>query len=117
MYILSYYSTLIFLSRLGVTPDFSYEDLENDVKKARLHGINFALNALPAILNENKDDIIDTEEWMDALNSQDPEEKEKNMAALLEKNRATVDANAGMGERMRDLLDEYIEAGDFPPFV
>jgi len=118
-HILTLYHTTftIAAARLGVTPDFSYEDLENDVKKARLHGINFALNALPAILNENKDDIIDTEEWMDALNSQDPEEKEKNMAALLEKNRATVDANAGMGERMRDLLDEYIEAGDFPPFV
>ena len=93
--------------------DFSYEDLLEDFRKARLHGLNFALNALPAILNENADDIIDTEKWMEAMNDDDEERKSKKMRELMEQQNNTFKGNTAMEERVKDLLDEWIEAGEF----
>ena len=61
-HILTMYHT-IFVStveRLGVSVDFSYEDLLDDFRKARLHGLNFAIGALPSILAENTEDIVGT---------------------------------------------------------
>jgi len=114
-HILTMYHTIFIntVERFGISVDFSYEDFLEDFRKARLHGLNFALQALPSILNENKDDIIDTEDWMKAMNEEDEEVKNKKMKEIMDQMNATYNASDAMGERVQDLVDEWIEAGEF----
>eukprot|EP00092_Neocalanus_flemingeri_P030907 GFUD01033564.1.p1 GENE.GFUD01033564.1~~GFUD01033564.1.p1 ORF type:complete len:244 (-),score=81.37 GFUD01033564.1:57-692(-) len=114
-HILTMYHTIFIntVERLGVSVDFSYEELLEDFRKAKLHGLNFALQALPSILNENKEDIIDTEEWMKVMNEENEEIKDKKMKDIIDRQNATLNANDAMGERVQDLVDEWIEAGEF----
>jgi len=114
-HILTLYHTIFTstVERLGVSVDFSYEDLLDDYKKARLHGLNFALNALPSILAENTDDIIETEEWMKAMNEEDEEVKNQKMKEIMDQMTNTYSSSDAMGERMKDLVDEMMDAGQF----
>jgi len=114
-HILTLYHTIFInsLERLGVSVDFSYEDLLDDFKKARIHGLNFAMQALPAILNENIEDIIEAEDWMKAMNEKDEEEKNRKLKEIMDQQNATLSASDAMTERVTELLDEWIEAGDF----
>ena len=92
--------------------DFSYEDLLDDFRKARLHGLNFAMGALPSILAENTEDIVDTEEWMKAMNEEDEEVKNKKLKEIMDQMNATYNKSDAMGSRIKDLVDEWIDAGD-----
>eukprot|EP00092_Neocalanus_flemingeri_P008482 GFUD01009139.1.p1 GENE.GFUD01009139.1~~GFUD01009139.1.p1 ORF type:complete len:452 (-),score=161.32 GFUD01009139.1:183-1538(-) len=114
-HILTMYHTIFIntVERFGVSVDFSYEELLEDFRKAKLHGLNFALQALPGILNENPDDIIDTEEWMKVMNEEDQEIKDKKMKEIMDQVKSTYKASDAMGERVQDLVDEWIEAGEF----
>jgi len=114
-HILTMYHTIFIhtLESLGVSVDFSYEDLLEDFRKAKLHGLNFALTALPTILAENKEDMFDPEEWMKTLNEEDDEVKNQKLKEMIGQQNTNYNANDAMGERVKDLVDEWIEAGVF----
>jgi len=113
-HILTLYHTIFIntVERLGVTVDFSYEDLLDDFRKARVHGLNFAITAIPSILAENTEDIIDTEEWIKAMNEENEEMRNQKMKEIMDQQDAHFNASDVMGSRLRDLVDECIEAGD-----
>jgi len=113
-HILTLYHTTFMttLEKLGIHVDFSFEDLEEDYNKARLHGLNFALGALPSILAEKKDDIIDTEEWTQAMNIEDEDVKKKKITEIMERLSANLNASDAMTTRIRDLMEEWIDGGD-----
>ena len=113
-HILTLYHTIFInaVERLGVTVDFSYEDLLDDFRKARVHGLNFAITAIPSILAENTEDIIDTEEWIKAMNEENEEIRNQKMKEIMDQQDAHFNASDVMGSRIRDLVDECIEAGD-----
>ena len=113
-HILTLYHTIFIntVERLGVTVDFSYEDLLDDFRKARVHGLNFAITAIPSILAENTEDIIDTEEWIKAMNEENEEIRNQKMKEIMDQQDAHFNASDVMGSRLRDLVDECIEAGD-----
>ena len=92
--------------------DFSYEDVLDDFSKARLPGLNFAVGALPSILADNKDDIVDTEEWMKARNEEDEKVKNQQLKEIMDQVNATYNKSDTMGSRIKDLVDEWSEAGD-----
>jgi len=104
-----YHTTFIsMVNRLGVMVDFSYEDLLEDFRKARLHGLNFALSALPAILAEKPEDILDTEEWAKALNETDEELKNQKLKKLMDQQNASFHTSDTMGQRIKDLVSEFL---------
>ena len=114
-HILTMYHTIFIntVERFGVSVDFSYEDLLEDLRKARLHGLNFALQSLPSILAENTEDIVDPEQWMKAMNQENEDIKDEKMKEIMDQINSTYNASDAMGERVQDLVDEWIEAGEF----
>jgi len=110
-----YHTTLMTsLDRLSCNVEFSYEDLVEDVNKAWPFGIYFALMSLPLILADKSDGEGDAhpEEWMEAMNEQDPVERKRKMDLLMEKNNKKYSAGGenSLGRRIADLLDEYLES-------
>jgi len=114
-HILTLYHTVFAdtVQRLGVSLDFSYEDLLEDFRKANLHGLSFALTALPTILAESKEDMFDPEEWMKALNEEDEEVKKKKLKEITDQQSNNYHSSDAIGERVRDLVDEWIDSGVF----
>ena len=84
-----------------------------DVKKSRIWGLYFALSALPAILAESSEDIVDPADWCEAMNESDQLEKEKKMKKMMEMSSSKVSNSQEMGHRIAELFDELIEAGHF----
>ena len=50
---------------------------------------------------------------MEAMNDDDEERKSNKMRELMEQQNNTFKGNNAMEERVKDLLDEWIEAGEF----
>ena len=132
-----YHTTLMTsLKRLSCDVEFSYEDLGKyfkllikswftkdscvveDVNKAWPFGIYFALVSLPLILEDKTDgeEIAKPEEWMEAMNEQDPDERKRKLDLLMEKsgNKFNASGKNDLSRRIADLLDEYMEGGSFP---
>lgn len=114
-HILTLYHTIFIqtLDRFGISVNFTYEDLQEDVRKAKAHGLNFALGALPSILAENTDDVVDTEEWMKAINEEDAALKEQKIKEVMDQMNASYNKNDAVVQRMKDLVEEWAEAGEF----
>merc|ERR1712013_649580 len=113
-HILTLYHTIFVntVQRFGVSVDFSYEDLLEDFSKARLHGLNFAIGALPSILAEKKEDIIDMDDWAGAMNIEDEETRNQKMKEVLDHQNASFDGNAAVKSRIGGLVDEWIDSAD-----
>merc|ERR1711915_1169567 len=112
-HILTLYHTTFMhtLESLNTRVDFTYEDLLEDYRKAKLHGVNFALTALPTILAEKKEDMFDPEEWMKAMNETDEETKNKKLKEMTDQQNANFGANNIIADRMKEIVDEWIDAG------
>ena len=84
-HILTLYHTLFenTLEKLGVSVDFSYEDLLDDFRKAKLYGLNFALSSLPSILAEKDEDILEMGEWMNTTKLENEETKAQKMKEMV----------------------------------
>merc|ERR1712013_190706 len=100
------------LEKIGVSVDFSYEDLLEDFMKARLYGLNFALSSLPSILAEKNEDILEMGEWMNTTKIKDEETKSRKMKEMMEKQKSSFDANAAAKIRIADIVDECMEGGN-----
>ena len=92
--------------------------LVEDVNKAWPFGIYFALVSLPLILADKSiaEDEVQPEEWMEAMNEQDPVERKRKLDLLMEKSNKKFNAGGenDLGRRIADLLDEYLEGGCSP---
>eukprot|EP00091_Calanus_sinicus_P013473 TRINITY_DN29925_c0_g1_i1.p1 TRINITY_DN29925_c0_g1~~TRINITY_DN29925_c0_g1_i1.p1 ORF type:complete len:150 (+),score=45.90 TRINITY_DN29925_c0_g1_i1:19-468(+) len=110
-HVLTYYHTIFMLTveRLGSTVEYSFEDLENDYKKSYLWGLNFSIGALPSVLAESDEDVMEMESIMEAINDPDTEASSKAMTKEVDRNRALFDKNKELMERVKDTLNECIE--------
>ena len=74
--------------------------------------------SLPLILEDKTDgeEIAKPEEWMEAMNEQDPDERKRKLDLLMEKsgNKFNASGKNDLSRRIADLLDEYMEDGSFP---
>ena len=74
--------------------------------------------SLPLILADKSDGEEDAhpEEWMEAMNEQDPVERKRKMDLLMKKNNKKYSAGGenSLGRRIADLLDEYLESECLP---
>ena len=74
--------------------------------------------SLPLILEDKTDgeENAKPEEWMEAMNEQDPDERKRKLDLLMEKsgNKFNASGKNDLGRRIADLLDEYMEGGSFP---
>ena len=74
--------------------------------------------SLPLILADksNGEDNAKPEEWMEAMNEQDPVERKRKLDLLMEKsnNKFTASGENDLGRRIADLLDEYLDGGCSP---
>ena len=100
------------IERFGVTVDFSYEDLLEDFRKARVYGLNFALSSLPSILAEKNEDILEMGDWMNTTKIENEEVKTKKMKETIEQQKSSFNANAAAKTRISDLVSECIDAGN-----
>jgi len=113
-HILTLYHTIFVntIERFGVTVDFSYEDLLEDFRKARVYGLNFALSSLPSILAEKNEDILEMGDWMNTTKIENEEMKTKKMKETIEQQKSSFNANAAAKTRISDLVSECIDAGN-----
>ena len=56
---------------------------------------------------------MDPADWCEAMNEQDPVEKEKKMQKMMEMTNSKMTNSDEMGRRVAELFDELIEAGHF----
>jgi len=113
-HILTLYHTIFVntAQRFGVQVDFSYEDLLDDFSKARLHGLNFAVGALPSILAEKNEDIVDMDDWAGAMNIEDEEIRNQKMKEVMDQQNASFDGNAAVKSRIAALVEEWIDSAE-----
>ena len=72
--------------------------------------------SLPLILKTDEEEPAKPEEWMEAMHEQDPDERKRKLDLLMEKsnNKFNASGKNDLGQRIADLLDEYMEGGCFP---
>ena len=57
--------------------------------------------------------MFDNEEWMRAMNEEDEDVKKQKMKEIMDQQSANYNDSDAMGERVKDLVNEWIEAGFF----
>ena len=115
-HILTFYHTKFHLvaESLGSKVEWTYEDFLEDYKKSLLWGLQFALNTLPQVLTENKDDVMDMEDMLKFFSDGiDEDERKVKTEEMYKKIKNSYTTTEGLVERLRFVLDECIEAKVF----
>merc|ERR1711892_1534686 len=110
-HVLTYYHTIFMLTvqRLGSSVDYSFEDLESDYKKSYLWGLNFSVGALPSVLAESEEDVMDMETIMGAVNNRDKDASNEAITKEMDRSRALFNKNKALMDRLHDTLNECID--------
>lgn len=107
-----YHTTLtLTLERLGSRLTYEYEAFREDYKNSLLYGFCFAVSALPSVLAEKEEDVVDMENMLSSMVVGKEGEKSGQFEELMEQEKDKFCGSPALLERLRGLWDEMVQAG------
>ena len=85
--------------------------IREDYKNSLLYGFCFAVSALPSVLAEKEEDVVDMENMLSSMVVGKEGEKSGQFEELMEQEKDKFCGSPALLERLRGLWDEMVQAG------